>query len=81
MKKILVTVLALMFSGTAFANGNADQITVRCNWGVLTMTAIADGFEQGKHSSSFAPGKRQGLGNVIERGNLEATCLFIESQI
>ena len=45
-----------------------------CNWGQLTAEAIAGGFEQGPHASSFAGSPRLGLANVVEQGNLAATC-------
>ncbi len=57
-----------------------------CNWGQLTAAAIAGGFEQGPHSSDpsgdgHGPGTadeaRAGLANVVERGDLEATCELI----
>ena len=48
------------------------------NWGELTSQSIADGFDQGAHSSDpSGDGKgkedRVGLANVVERGNLQAT--------
>lgn len=57
-----------------------------CNWGQATADAIANGFDQGGHASDptgdgHGPGTvdepRVGLANVVERGNLEATCTFI----
>ena len=65
-----------------------EEVSVKCNWGLLTMESIADGFPQGPHVSDpsgdgkgkgDADSPRKGLGNVIERGNLQATCEFIES--
>jgi len=59
-----------------------------CNWGRLTAESIAAGFDQGGHSSDpsgdgHGPGTadeaRAGLGNVVERGNLGATCGLIAS--
>lgn len=59
-----------------------------CNWGQLTAESIAAGFDQGGHSSDpsgdgHGPGTadeaRAGLGNVVEQGNLEATCELIAS--
>ena len=47
------------------------------NLGQLTSSQIADGFEQGPHSSSFAGEPRVGLANVVERGNLAATVAFL----
>ena len=51
-----------------------------CNWGRLTAEAIAGGFEQGPHSSSF-PTPRDGLANVVNQGDLNATCEFIASAL
>ena len=34
------------------------------NWGETTSDAIAAGFDQGGHASSFAGTKRDGLGNL-----------------
>jgi hypothetical protein len=59
-----------------------------CNWGQLTAGAIAGGFDQGGHVSDpsgdgHGPGTadepRVGLANVVNRGDLEATCELIES--
>ena len=58
-----------------------------CNWGHLTADAVADGFPQGAHSSDpsgdgHGPGTadepRVGLANVVETGDLEATCVLID---
>ena len=60
------------------------------NWGQTTSDAIANGFDQGGHASSFAGQKRQGLGNLnrdlAEAGFGDATGLdalnnFISSHI
>ncbi len=55
-----------------------------CNWGKLTKEAIAAGFPQGPHASdpsgdgpAGADQPRAGLGNVVEQGNLNATCQLI----
>jgi hypothetical protein len=78
-----VAIMALMASATPAA---ADQPS--CNWGKLTSGAIAAGFPQGPHSSDpsgdghgagTADEPRVGLANVVERGNLNATCEFISS--
>ncbi len=55
-----------------------------CSWGELTSASIADGFDQGGHSADPSgdgngPEDRVGLANVVERGNLEATCELIDS--
>lgn len=72
-------------SGVVPAQANDGE---RCNWGRLTADAIATGFTQGPHSSDpsgdgHGPGTadepRAGLANVVERGNLTATCELIAS--
>ena len=66
----------------------ASAAPPECNWGELTSGAIAGGFPQGPHSSDpsgdgHGPGTadepRAGLGNVVSRGDLEATCELIGS--
>ena len=73
MKKIIATAAlaagVLAFSGTASAAPS-------CNWGRTTSDAIAGGFEQGPHASSF-PTPRDGLANVFAKGDLNATCLAL----
>lgn len=61
----------LAFSGTA----SADQPS--CNWGEVTSAAIAGGFDQGEHASSFAGSPRVGLANVVSRGDLNSLCEFL----
>ena len=89
--KYVIVILAVMISTIALAqDAEPTSVSVDCNWGTLTMEAIADGFPQGPHSADpSGDGKEQGnadqprvgLGNVVERGNLQATCEFIASQI
>ncbi len=76
----------LLASGVQ-ANPPVTTISVDCNWGKLTMESISNGFPQGRHSSDpsgdgHGPGTadepRAGLANVLERGNLQATCDLIE---
>ena len=83
----LVALLAIGISSAAQANDNGRP---GCNWGELTMAAIMEGFPQGEHASDpSGDGKgkddadqpRAGLGNVVERGNLEATCEFIRAAL
>jgi hypothetical protein len=80
MKRILViaTVAAATVGLTA---GTASADKPDCNWGRLTAESIAGGFDQGGHASSFAGERRAGLANVVERGNLEALCEFIASEV
>ena len=66
---------ALVLSGVAMAA--PAQATPSCNWGQLTSSAIAGGFDQGEHASSFAGSPRVGLANVVEQGNLAATCALL----
>jgi hypothetical protein len=84
---MLVTLLAIGISSTAQAQDNGAP---GCNWGELTMAAIMDGFPQGPHASDpSGDGKgkgdsdqpRAGLGNVVEKGNLQATCEFIRAAL
>lgn len=85
MKKILAAAgAAALLVGLSVAPAQADPPD--CNWGNLTSQAIADGFAQGPHASDPSgdgkgPGDadqpRAGLANVVERGNLAATCDFI----
>jgi len=56
-----------------------------CNWGELTSDSIAEssGSVQGEHASDpsgdgLGPEERVGLANVIEQGDLFATCEFID---
>jgi hypothetical protein len=73
MKKLIVMGAAVGFAALGFA-APAQADSHKCNWGQLTSSAIAGGFNQGEHASSFAGSKRLGLANVVERGNLHATC-------
>jgi hypothetical protein len=80
MKKLIVagTVASAVL---AFAGSSASADKPDCNWGRTTSAAIADGFDQGGHSSSFAGSKRAGLANVVNKGDLNALCNFIEDQL
>lgn len=80
MRKIaaVVGIIALASLGIA-APAQAAKPT--CNWGTLTADAIADGFAQGEHSSSFAGSPRVGIANVVNKGDMNATCEFIESAL
>jgi hypothetical protein len=75
MKKI-ITVTALA-AGLVFATaGSASASQPDCVWGELTSDAIAAGFQQGEHSSSFDT-PRVGLANVVNQGDLHATCVLL----
>lgn len=74
-------------AGLLFALGAAPaQADERCNWGQLTSESISAGFGQGPHASDpsgdgHGPGTadepRAGLGNVVNQGDLQATCELI----
>ena len=75
-------------AGSAFVGGSAAAEPPSCNWGQLTAGAIASGFPQGAHSSDpsgdgHGPGTadepRVGLANVVNGGDLNATCELIDS--
>ena len=58
------------------------QAAPDCNWGQLTSSSIAGGFDQGGHASDPSddgkgPEARVGLANVVEKGNLAATCSLL----
>lgn len=92
MKNILALAL-LAFSSASMADDvtisfNGGQLT--CNFGQLTADSIGAGFDQGGHASDpsgdgHGPGDadqpRVGLANVINKGDLEATCQFIRTQL
>ena len=89
MRAILLTSIGFLFlSSAAWAKPPVTTLSVECNWGRLTMDAIVNNnFNQGRHSSDpsgdgHGPGTadepRAGLANVVERGNRQATCEFIE---
>ena len=75
MRKILVagTIAAALVGIPAAASADPPS----CNWGQVTSEAIHDGFDQGGHASEFAGSKRAGLANVINQGDLNATCEFV----
>ncbi len=85
-KRLVGVVLAgALFFTTLGASADAKP---SCNWGELTAAAIADGFPQGAHSSDpsgdgHGPGTadepRAGLANVVNQGDLNATCELIDS--
>jgi hypothetical protein len=59
-----------------------------CNWGELTSDAVTSGFPQGPHASdpsgdgpAGVDQPRAGLGNVVEQGNLNATCEAIAAAL
>ena len=77
MKKRLGIIAAVAGLGVVMAGGAASAEAPECNWGEVTSGAIAEGFDQGAHASAFAGSPRTGLANVLEQGNLDATCLFV----
>ena len=79
-RKLAVGAVAVV---AAIGFGSAASADPGCNWGSLTADSIAHGFPQGPHASDpsgdgHGPGTadepRAGLANVVERGNLSATC-------
>jgi len=84
--RTLIFALAGIFIFSSAAQADPPE----CNWGELTAAAIQSGFAQGPHSADpsgdgHGPGTndepRAGLANVVETGNLEATCVFIEANL
>ena len=73
MKKILA-IAGIAVASVAVGAGSASAEKPTCNWGQLTSDAIAAGFNQGEHASSFAGEARAGLANVVDQGDLNATC-------
>lgn len=72
----LATVLGVGFLAAPAASAEKPA----CNWGGLTAGAIAAGFDQGAHASQQA-NPRVGLANVVEQGDLQATCELIEASL
>jgi hypothetical protein len=88
MTKKMFTFGAAVAGAILIGVGSATAGPPTCNWGGLTSAAIAGGFPQGEHSSDpsgdgHGPGTadepRVGLANVVEQGNLNATCELIDS--
>lgn len=86
MKKLLIAA-GMTAAVTIPTMGSVSAEAPSCNWGQLTAGAIADGFPQGPHSSDpsgdgHGPGTndepRAGLANVVNDGDLEATCELID---
>ena len=72
MKKLLIAAgITAAVAIPAMGSASAEKPT--CNWGQVTAAAIADGFDQGGHASSFDT-PRVGLANVVNTGDLNATC-------
>ena len=70
----IIAIAAIAAASLAVGAGSASADNAKCNWGELTSTAIAGGFNQGEHASSFAGSARAGLANVVSQGDLNATC-------
>ncbi|WP_020682369.1 hypothetical protein [Marinobacterium rhizophilum] len=88
--KTMIIAASMLFAGSALADPPVTSVAVECNWGKLTMESIQNGFEQGPHSADpsgdgHGPGTadepRAGLANVLEQGNLQALCEFIEDSL
>lgn len=69
----IVIAIAATAGFLALPVGAAQADPPSCNWGELTSSAIAEGFAQGEHASTQM-NPRVGLANVVEQGNLNATC-------
>ena len=76
MKKFIVTGAAVGLLALGFA-APAQADSDKCNWGQLTSSAIADGHNQGQRASSFAGSPRLALANVVNQGDLHATCVAL----
>lgn len=86
---ILAITGILAFGSMAYAGPPVTTVSVECNWGKLTMeVATEDGAYLGDHSADpsgdgVGPDdvdhERVGLANVVDPGNLQATCEFIAS--
>ena len=83
MKKTLAITTATILATLTLTSSPA---AATCNWGELTSTQIAEGFDQGGHAADpsgdgHGPGTvdepRIGLANIVELGNLTATCHLI----
>jgi hypothetical protein len=78
MKKIALAA-AVGLGAAILAAPAAQAAPPTCNWGQLTSQSIASGFPQGEHASDpSGDGKgredRVGLANVVNKGDLHATC-------
>jgi len=87
-QRLIIGAVAGLVGATFVASGTVSADPPECNWGELTADAVGAGFEQGPHSSDpsgdgHGPGTadepRVGLANVVEQGDLEATCELISS--
>lgn len=89
-KLTLFAAVATLAASSVHAQPPVDIVSVECNWGKLTMEAIDDegGKKRGEHASDptgdgygrdDVDHERVGLANVVEYGNLQATCEFIDS--
>jgi hypothetical protein len=85
MRKLIVLTAGAVAVATLTVASPAGAARPTCNWGQLTSGAIHGGFDQGSHASDpsgdgHGPEDRVGLANVIEPGNLHATCEFLAGQ-
>ncbi len=74
MRKLIIA--GAVAGGLAMVPLSASAAPPSCNWGQVTSAAIAGGFDQGGHASSQAT-PRVGLANVVNKGDLNATCEFV----
>jgi len=89
-KLTMFAAAAALAASSVQAQPPVDHVSIECNWGTLTMTSIEEdgGKKMGEHASDpSGDGKgrgdgdqpRAGLANVVNPGDLQATCEFIES--
>lgn len=75
----LMAILVFMVASTGFAEPPVMSMSVDCNWGQLTMESTPLGDHASDPSGDgLGPEPRVGLANIIERGNLQAVCEFLE---
>ena len=78
MKTILTALFAVLASAAFADSGKTPPAQNPAgNWGQVTSTAIAGGFDQGTHASSFAGAPRTGLANVVNQGDLSSTITLV----
>jgi hypothetical protein len=78
-KKSLLALATALGVGALMAPAVAAEAP-DCNWGLLTADAIAGGFDQGGHSSTQV-NPRVGLANVVNQGDMDATCTLIKDAL
>lgn len=82
---------SFFLASAAYAGNTKTTVAVECNWGQLTMDQIINNdFPQGPHSADPSgdgvgpnddDNPRAGLANVVNQGDLQALCEFIEDML